>query len=486
MNSPRQSVQDIPAFPPPPGATANLDNPQDHMWTINMAGMSICMALTMVAFGLRVYARYVLSSSTFAEDYTCPVAWGLTVFYMFTCFMSRCHERISILFEANANVVARYGEGLHAWELSMHDYTELRRWLYASSIIWIPAVFLTKVTILLLTARVFAVYEKASRTIYYYIWFMLIAYLPVQGLKIAICTPIKRYWIETLPGSCLDQPKIFLTDTAMAIVTDFLIMVIPIPFIWRLRLPLKKKIKILVMLGAGGCAVAVASYREYRIYIFQHSKDIAGDFAKISLCGTIEATIGIVCACLPAINLLVEVWFKTPPNQRRAGVWDWKISWGSPMESNSRADDPLSDTKRMRVGNYELVLTRSMNTDVGTFEGHQSNTRLTFDFGRADELLNMQELLRQESADGRREGWLESNSDGTFVPSKSARPGLRRAEVTRDQLRQDARDILIPERIWDGWQNNAEGNTVYIQGPSTAHVGATSTRLQRPNVDGEE
>lgn len=272
-------------------------------------------------------------------------------------------------------------------------------------------------------------------------------------------------------------------------------------------MPLKKKIKILVMLGAGGCAVAVACYREYRIYIFQHSKDITGDFAKISLCGyvfklltrthprcrcrfngwirAIEITIGIVCACLPAINLLVEVWFKTPSNQRRAGVWDWKISWGSPIERNSRADSPLSDTKRMRIGNYELTLTRSINTEFDTFEGHQSNTRSTFDIGRADESLNMQELLRQESADGRREGWLESNSDGTFVPSKSARPGLRRAEVTRDQLRQDPRDILIPERIWDGWRSSAEGNTVDISGPSIAHGGATSIRLQRPNVDGE-
>lgn len=83
----------------------------------------------------------------------------------------------------------------------------------------------------------------------------------------------------------MDQPKIFLTDTALAIITDAMILAIPIPLIWKLRMPLRRKLKIAAMLGAGGCAVAVACYREYKIYKFQWSTDVSGDFVVLNLCG---------------------------------------------------------------------------------------------------------------------------------------------------------------------------------------------------------
>lgn len=131
----------------------------------------------------------------------------------------------------------------------------------------------------------FAVYEKVALSIHIYIWVLLIAYTPVQILKIFICWPIASYWDRSVQGRCLDQPKIFLTDTAFAVVTDLIILMIPVPILWNIRMPLRKKLKILIMLGAGGGAVGVACYREYRIYIFQRSIDVTGDFVMMNLLG---------------------------------------------------------------------------------------------------------------------------------------------------------------------------------------------------------
>lgn len=134
-------------------------------------------------------------------------------------------------------------------------------------------------------ARVFAVYRRVSTGIVWYLWFMLFATLPVQFVKIFICTPIRKYWDASINGSCLYQPGVFLADTAMAIVTDFTIMIIPILLVWKLRMPLRRKIRIVAMLGAGGCAIALACYREYRIYVFQSSSDVSGDFVRLNLLG---------------------------------------------------------------------------------------------------------------------------------------------------------------------------------------------------------
>lgn len=136
-----------------------------------------------------------------------------------------------------------------------------------------------------MTAHIFGVFRRFSLLIRLYVWFLLIAYLPVQFVKIFICWPIAHYWDDSIPGSCLDQPKIFLTDTAIAIVTDFIILLLPIPLIWRLHMPVRKKVKVAIMLGAGGAAVAVACYREYKIYLFQSTKDRTGDFVVMNLCG---------------------------------------------------------------------------------------------------------------------------------------------------------------------------------------------------------
>ena len=161
----------------------------------------------------------------------------------------------------------------------------MQKWLYASSIIWIPAAFFTKASLLLLTARLFSIYKRTARCIRLYVWFLLIAYTPVQIIKIFVCWPIAHYWDPSIPGRCLDQPKVFLTDTALAFVTDFIILVIPIPLAWKLNMPPRKKIKVAAMLGAGGIAVAVAGFREYRIYIFQWSTDVTRDFVVMNLCG---------------------------------------------------------------------------------------------------------------------------------------------------------------------------------------------------------
>ncbi|KAH7304066.1 hypothetical protein B0I35DRAFT_325168, partial [Stachybotrys elegans] len=262
------------AFPPPPGVIPDLQNPATHLRVVNIVGMATCVGFLASFYFLRCYARVRLAL-----------------------------RRRQL---ANTPPVARYGEGYHAWELTVQEYRSLLKWLYISSIIWIPTAFFAKASLLLLMARVFAVYERASKGIIYYTWFIFVAYLPVQFVKIFICTPIKHYWNSSIPGTCLDQPKIFLTDTAMAIITDFVILVLPVFFIWRLRMSLRKKLKIAAMLGAGGAAVAVACYREYCIYVFQWSTDVSGDFVRMNLCGSIEITIGVVCACLPPINLLME------------------------------------------------------------------------------------------------------------------------------------------------------------------------------------
>lgn len=141
-----------------------------------------------------------------------------------------------------------------------------------------PGAFCTKVTLLLLMARVFSVNTFVSRCIRIFITVLLLAYLPIQGLKTFICRPISAYWevVETsgVTGSnseCFDQSVLFMCDILIAIITDFIILILPIPLVWSMDTSWRQKIKYIILLGAGGCATATTMMRAYFNVQLMHS-----------------------------------------------------------------------------------------------------------------------------------------------------------------------------------------------------------------------
>ncbi|KAL0764846.1 hypothetical protein CaCOL14_012652 [Colletotrichum acutatum] len=255
------------AFPPPPGVTPNFENPRDAGWMWNVVGMSVLAAIATLFFGIRTYAKFSMARPFFPDDWTCAVSYALIMIYVSTVF-----------------VMAHYGEGYHAWELTKESYQEVMRWLYASSIIYCPAAYFTKVTLLLLEARVFAVHERVSRGIKVFIITLLICYIPIQILKTVICLPVSAFWNpKTQNPRCLNQRKIFIADLSLAIITDFFILVLPVPLLWGLRMPMRKKLKVAALLGAGGIATAVTVYRMYLVVQFLTSTDVTADFVVLDL-----------------------------------------------------------------------------------------------------------------------------------------------------------------------------------------------------------
>jgi hypothetical protein len=122
-----------------------------------------------------------------------------------------------------------------------------------------------------------------SRAIYAFIFFLILAYSPIQILKIRVCTPIRRYWDPNVPGVCLNQEVLFICDISLAILTDLLILLIPIPLVRRMNSTWRKKLKIMLLLGAGGIAVGVVIFRMVKVVRFNNSRDVAVDFVALDL-----------------------------------------------------------------------------------------------------------------------------------------------------------------------------------------------------------
>lgn len=110
-------------------------------------------------------------------------------------------------------------------------------------------------------------------------------YIPMFFIKIRMCTPIAGFWDKTLNTKCIDEGKLFLSDTLMSVVSDTAVLALPLPLVAKLRLPLKTRIRILGLLGAGVLATATTVVRLVLLVRGGVASDLTFTVLRFSLLG---------------------------------------------------------------------------------------------------------------------------------------------------------------------------------------------------------
>ncbi|CAI6099699.1 unnamed protein product [Clonostachys chloroleuca] len=220
------------AIPPPLNITPDLNNPQDAGRTLSLAMLIVCDILITIFFAARVYTKAWAIHNILVED-------GMPLYTFLHVYKNP--KALILLYSATFFLMIHHGEGYHTWEVTSENYSQILKWFYANSILSFPTAYFTKVTLLLLIGRVFAVKERVARGIHAFIVILFVAYLPVQIVRMIICIPIRAYWDLSVDGRCLNQGKISLFGLALAIFTDFVILLVPIPLTWSLRVSWRRR-----------------------------------------------------------------------------------------------------------------------------------------------------------------------------------------------------------------------------------------------------
>lgn len=135
-----------------------------------------------------------------------------------------------------------------------------------------------------MTAHAFASKPRVSRGIHLFIALLVLLSLPIQICKLVICTPVQAFWDDTIRDkTCLNQGILFLCDAMIAVLSDLVILILPICLTWSLAAPVEKKLKILALLGAGGIAVGLTVYRLYRSWLYANKTDSTKDYVPLGL-----------------------------------------------------------------------------------------------------------------------------------------------------------------------------------------------------------
>lgn len=116
-----------------------------------------------------------------------------------------------------------------------------------------PILFVTKLSILLQYRRIFDSHRtgKTHYLIHIVIWLNALFYLADTFVEAFACLPREKLWVPTIPGKCINILANFVVSAAINMVSDFIILGLPLYKIYQMRMAPRKKIGVAAIFTVG-------------------------------------------------------------------------------------------------------------------------------------------------------------------------------------------------------------------------------------------
>lgn len=130
--------------------------------------------------------------------------------------------------------------------------------LWASIPIYNASLFCTKASITLQYHRIFPgsrIRIACSGALF----FLIIYGLWVVVGSFLTCVPVRRFWDDTVEGNCLNRDAFWLSTAIVHIVTDVVLLAMPMPILIRLNIPKRQRIALVLVFALGGLYIPLQS-----------------------------------------------------------------------------------------------------------------------------------------------------------------------------------------------------------------------------------
>lgn len=125
--------------------------------------------------------------------------------------------------------------------------------MYVARIHYGVAICVAKLAILCLYRRVFSGYPRSSFDVAVIVLGVLLVlyYVATVIAKILECIPPARAWDNSIPGHCVDVLMLVNVDGVFNVVTDFIILIMPLRVVWNLNMKITKKLSVVLAFTFG-------------------------------------------------------------------------------------------------------------------------------------------------------------------------------------------------------------------------------------------
>lgn len=169
--------------------------------------------------------------------------------------------------------------------------------IYASIWIYSVAVVLPKMSILCLYLRIFV--RKPQRITCYVLMGVLITHMISTVFAATFeCTPVAHLWDKTIAGHCFDAVAFYRIASLPNIITDVIMLFLPMPMIWHLKLSTARRISLTFVFLTGSMLVPIEPLRHCGLTLLS---GIVASGIRTAIFFRINALQDTTCA-LPSFN----------------------------------------------------------------------------------------------------------------------------------------------------------------------------------------
>ncbi|KAI9933721.1 hypothetical protein ASPWEDRAFT_167993 [Aspergillus wentii DTO 134E9] len=120
-----------------------------------------------------------------------------------------------------------------------------------------------------------------------------------------LCRPLALNWDMTVPGKCGNRNAAYVVAGILNLITDLMVMALPLPHIWKLQLNIAKKIA-LCSVFCMGLLVSVISIIRLKALMDIDFNDITHSVQLGVMWTVLEPELAIICANMPLMKVILS------------------------------------------------------------------------------------------------------------------------------------------------------------------------------------
>ncbi|KAK5114263.1 hypothetical protein LTR62_002514 [Meristemomyces frigidus] len=238
--------------------------------------------------------------------------------------------------------------GRHTWDIPLTKFEDMAKLLFIAELNFLVCQGCTKISVLLF-------YRRLVKDTYAKIWkwavigaitFTALWTLAFILVLVFNCNPTEAYWKAFEPTytrayTCVDTTIVNVLVGCFAIVADLYSVALPCVMTRRFELPGAQKLALNALFSIGLVVVGAGAVRTYYLYRVGTDGDVAWQIFNVVVWSQLELQLGITCACLPAMRVLIRRYLHV---------------MGSGSNSNmARSQQSKQDQQHVRLGSITRV-----------------------------------------------------------------------------------------------------------------------------------
>lgn len=120
-----------------------------------------------------------------------------------------------------------------------------------------------------------------------------------------MCDPVQASWdVAITDAHCHSLKRVYLGGSLPNIISDVILILIPLPYVWRLQAPVANRV-LLGCLFLLGTFIAIVSMVRLSIVMkipLQDMNDLTYNMREVIIWSIVEINVGLICACLPSLK----------------------------------------------------------------------------------------------------------------------------------------------------------------------------------------